>query len=249
MLSGKTAIVTGAARGIGKAIARRYLEEGASVAVCDIREDSLQAAEAELSRYGNVLSRAADVSSPDSIARFLDAMSERFGDIDILANNAGISPVSPFLDLSVEAWDRTMQVNLRGAFLVAQETARRMANGGKGGVIVNMASTNGLFGEELLAAYNASKGGVVLLTKTMALELAPRQIRVNAVCPGLIRTELAVEGGFEPSFIEQYLQKIPLGRYGTPEEVADLFVFLSSDRSSFITGQTFVIDGGQTAGQ
>jgi len=170
-----------------------------------------------------------------------------FGELNILANNAGIALFASFLNHTEEMWDRTMAVNLKSMFLLGQRVARVMIAQGKGGAIVNMASTNALMGERDLVAYNASKGGIVLLTKTMAIELASYNIRVNCVAPGLIRTDLAAEGGINDAFMQAYLQKIPMRRQGTPGEVASLFAYLSSDEASFITGDTVVIDGGQIA--
>ena len=246
-LEGKSAIVTGAGRGIGKAIARKYAQEGARVLLCDIVPERTQAAAQELRQYGDVHAFSGDVST----AAFCDALVQQavtlFGELHVLVNNAGIALFGSFLDHSEEMWDRTMAVNLKSMFLLSQRAARVMIQQGKGGAIVNMASTNGLMGERDLVAYNASKGGVVLLTKTMAIELAAYNIRVNCVAPGLIRTELASEGGVDETFLQAYLQKIPLRRQGMPEEVAGLFAYLASDEASFITGDAVVIDGGQLA--
>lgn len=248
MINGKVAIVTGGSRGIGKAIAGKFLDNGASVAICGMEEEEVEQTVVELGKKGSVYGQLADVSDEASVAAFVENVLQRFGSIDVLANNAGIAPQSDFLNLPVELWDKTMNVNLKGAFLVAQTVSRTMVAQG-GGVIVNMSSTNGLFGEKGLAAYNASKAGMILLTKTMALELAPYGIRVNAVCPGFIGTELALNSGFDEAYLNECIAKVPLQRWGQPEEVADLFLFLSSSMSSYITGQYFIIDGGQTTAQ
>jgi 3-oxoacyl-[acyl-carrier protein] reductase len=245
-LEGKTAIITGAGRGIGQAIAKKFLLEGARVLICDIVPDRLEQTTLELAMFGEVHSLVGDVSRSDFCDAVVQKALEVLGGISILVNNAGIAVFAPFLELSEEAWDQTLNVNLKSMFLLSQRVAREMVTRG-GGAIVNMASTNGLLGERDLVAYNASKGGVILLTKTLAIELAEHQIRVNCVAPGLIRTTLALEGGSNETFLEDYLNKIPMRRHGTPDEVANVFVFLASDEASFITGETVVIDGGQLA--
>ena len=168
----------------------------------------------------------------------------------MLANNAGTSRRAPFLEITAAEWDRIIAVNLRGMFLVAQAVTAQMARRGTGGVVINMSSTNGIAGEEDYAHYNASKGGVLLLTKTMAVELGPLGIRVNALCPGYISTPLnaAISAGLDPGFEEAYARdRIPLRRTGRPEEVAAAYAFLASDDASFVHGAGLVIDGGQLA--
>jgi 3-oxoacyl-[acyl-carrier protein] reductase len=166
--------------------------------------------------------------------------------IDVAVANAGIGIPDPFLDIELPDWHRVLDVNLTGVFLVCQAAARRMVRQGHG-TLVTMSSTNGLMGERDLAAYNASKAGVLLLTKTMAIELASHGIRANALCPGFIDTGLAERSGLDPGFIRDYVHKIPLGRLGRAEEVAQAALFLASDAASFITGIGLVIDGGQLA--
>ena len=244
-LEGKSAIVTGAGRGIGKAIAKRFLEEGARVMICDLEPERLQAAGEELAAIGTVQSEVVNVTSREEVERLVDRAKEEFGRIDVLANNAGISRFEPFLEITDENWNDTLAINLTGVFLCSQVVANEMKNQGSG-AIVNMGSTNGILGEEGLAHYNASKAGVILLTKTMAIELAPRNVRVNSVCPGFILTELQLESGMSQETIQDYTSMIPLNRYGRVEEVANAFAFLASDEASFITGTELVVDGGQT---
>jgi NAD(P)-dependent dehydrogenase (short-subunit alcohol dehydrogenase family) len=245
--TGKRVLVTGGASGIGEATADRFLREGAHVIVLDRSREHLDAAEARLqpSRAdgaGLVLEQG-DVASGEDVDRVVAAAVERFGGIDVLVSNAGIAYAEPFLDISRERWDETQRVNLTGMFVVTQRVAREMVRAG-GGTILLTSSTNGLVGEDRYAHYNASKGGVTLLTKSLAIELGPHGIRVNAVCPGYIVTPLAASID-DPAFMEAYRLRLPLRRLGKPEDVAGAFAFLASDDAAFITGETLVIDGGQ----
>lgn len=246
--SGKHALITGGARGIGFEIARRFALEGATVSILDFDEDTLPRAERELKNAGTrVFAYRVDISDRKMVQEIIDRADEA-QPIDILINNAGVAMETPFLRIEEEEWRRIIDINLTGMFFVAQSVCLRMSARRKG-VVVNMASKNGLDGEFGYAHYNSSKGGVVMLTKSMALELAHLGIRVNAVCPGYIQTPMSKEidsPEFTAAFVDRY---IPLGRPGNVEEIASVFLFLASDESSFITGQTIVADGGQLAGQ
>lgn len=245
--AGKSVLVTGGASGIGEATAHRFLSEGASVVVLDRSRENLAAAEARLEPArgdgAELVLIAGDVSSDTDVDRAVEEAVGRFGGIDILVSNAGIAHQEPFLEIPRERWDETLRINLTGMFVVTQRVAREMVRAG-GGTILLTSSTNGLVGEDRYAHYNASKGGVTLLTKSLAIELGPHGIRVNAVCPGYIVTPLA-ESIDDPEFMEAYRQRLPLRRLGKPEDVAGTFAFLASEDAAFITGETIVIDGGQ----
>ena len=245
-LQDKVAIITGGGNGMGRATALRFAREGALVAVADIESENAEKVAAEIhAAGGRAFAQALDVRARASIDALIARTVEEFGRVDILCSIAGVVLNDPFLEMSQEHWTRVLDVNLTGVFLCGQAAARQMVKQGTGGKIVNMASTNGLVGEADLAHYNASKFGVVGLTMTMAIELAPHNITVNAVCPGMIRTRMTEPYMSMPGFYDDYMQKIPMKRIGEPEEVAGCFVFLASDDASFITGTTLVVDGGQ----
>ena len=249
-LKGKGVLVCGGSSGIGLAAAQRFLEEGSRVFVAGLEPAEVDAAVAGLRQHGEASGLACDVSQEAEVARLAAAADAALGGVDVLANNAGTSRRAPFLEITAADWDRIIAVNLRGMFLVGQAVTARMARRGAGGVVINMSSTNGIAGEEDYAHYNASKGGVLLLTKTMAVELGPLGIRVNALCPGYISTPLntAIAAGLGAGFEEAYARdRIPLRRTGRPEEVAAAYAFLASDDASFINGAGLVIDGGQLA--
>jgi 3-oxoacyl-[acyl-carrier protein] reductase len=247
-LEGKHIFVTGGARGIGRAIADAFGRERAAVSLADCHTDNLDRAVRELRGAGVVAhGHLLDVTHPDAVSAAVDE-AERRAPIDVLVNNAGIAMETSFLDISLVEWRRVLDVNLTGMFLVAQTVARHMV-ARRRGAILNMASKNAIDGEAGYAHYNASKGGVVMLTKTMALELAQFGIRVNAVAPGYLQTPMS-EAIDSPEFVQDFIERyIPLGRAGTVDDVAPLFLFLAGDEASFITGQVFVLDGGQLAGQ
>ena len=242
----QTAIVTGGANGIGLATARRLASEGAAVAVADMDFDGAeQAVQTIRAAGGTALAVQFDVISRAQVETMLASVLTAYGQVDVLCNIAGIAFGEPFLEITDEKWHKTLDVNLSGVFLCSQVVARHMAERQIAGRIVNMASTNGLVGEARLAHYNASKFGVVGLTMTMAIDLAPYKIRVNSVCPGLIKTRLTQSSVNNPEWAADYLQKIPLNRFGEPEEVAAAVAYLASTDSGFITGHQLVIDGGQ----
>ncbi len=242
----QVALITGGGNGMGRATALRFAQEGARVVVADIEsENAAQVAEAIRAGGGDALAVHADVSRRESVAAMVAQTVQAFGRVDILCAIAGIAGAVPFLELTDAQWNRMLAVNLTGVFLCGQLVAQQMIKQGTGGKIVNMSSTNGLVGEAEFAHYNAAKFGVVGLTLTMAIELAPHNIRVNAVCPGLIRTRLTDAFVADQAFADEYRKKIPMGRFALPDEVAGAFLFLASDDASFITGTTLVVDGGQ----
>ncbi len=244
-MSEKVVFITGAARGLGAAIAERFLQDGYRVLAFDINEDNLRQTFVRWSAEGRVMTYTGDVCSRDNIQEAVDKTLTQWGCINVLANVAGIAMEEKFLDINPEDWQQIIDVNLTGIFNVAQIIARQMAKQSSGGVIINMSSKNGINSEVKYAHYNASKAGVILLTKTMAVELAGYNIRVNAVAPGYIVTPLSLEMD-QPEFVNYYCNKlIPLGRVGYPKEVAGVFSFLASDDASFITGHTLIVDGGQ----
>lgn len=242
-LTDKRVVITGGAGGIGTATAKRFLAEGARVLIMDIDEDACHRIEEQFPALEKSI--ICDVSSPESVKQAFEQLQERLHGLDILINNAGISIRHKFVDITPEEWRRVIDINLNGVFFVAQQAALMML-AGDGGVIINMGSTNGLAGYHYYGDYNASKSGVIELSRSMALELGPT-IRVNAVCPGFIMTPMQEEE-YTPEMRQVFYEKLPLKRLGSPDDVASLFAFLASDEASWITGQHFVIDGGELAG-
>jgi NAD(P)-dependent dehydrogenase (short-subunit alcohol dehydrogenase family) len=247
-LHDRVAVITGAAQGIGEACARRLARDGAKVALWDVNLAKVQALAAELKAQGaGTLAQRCDVSRKADVDAALAATQQALGPVNALVNNAGIFKAADFLDITEADWDAVIGVNLKGSFLVAQAVARVMKTHG-GGAIVNMSSVNGTMAIPSIASYNASKGGIDQLTRVMALALADHGIRVNAVGPGTIATELAraaVLGSEEAK--ARILSRTPLRRLGEPAEVADAVAFLLSDAASYITGEIVYVDGGRRA--
>ena len=242
-LRGKKVVVTGGASGIGQATAGRFLEEGCAVCVIDRSPEARSRVERELPDLTGVI--AGDVSSLEQVRSAFAEAIDRMGSVDVLINNAGISIRHDFLDITPEEWDEVLNVNLRGIFYMAQTAARHMVDRGSG-VILNTASTAASTGYPHYADYSASKGGVMALTRAMALELAPA-VRVNAISPGYVLTPMQ-RAEYTDEMLDAVNRKIPLGRHAKPEEIAALFAFLASDDGAFATGQVYVMDGAETTG-
>jgi NAD(P)-dependent dehydrogenase (short-subunit alcohol dehydrogenase family) len=238
-LSEKVAVVTGAARGIGRAIAERFLAQGYRVALLDVDAATLARTEQEL---GDVLALECDVAVPEQVRASVDRVSARFGRIDALVNNAGIAVFKPLLETSFEEWSRVLDVNLSGPFLCTQACAPVMLRNG-GGAVVNISSISGLRASTLRVAYGTSKAALDHLTRQQAAELGNLGIRVNAVAPGPVDTAMAKQV-HTPDIRAGYHDAIPLNRYGTEEEIAEAVLFLCSDAASYINGQTLAVDGG-----
>ena len=236
---------------MGKADALVLAKNGAKVVVADISQEECQLVVDEIEKNGGeALAVKCDVTNKKEIEEMVKKTVEKFGKVDILVNNAGICQFKPFLELTEEEWDKTLNINLKGYFLCAQAAAKEMVKQ-KSGAIVNIASVAmGQMGLGMagLAHYTASKGGIAALTKTLALELASSNIRVNAIAPGAIDTPMAAASKVDPKMLEATLAMIPLHRMGKPEEIANTVLFLTSDASSYITGSIVVVDGGWLAG-
>ena len=242
-LTGRSALVTGGGRGIGKGIALELARAGCRVAVnYYVEPERAEQTAAELLALGvEAFAVAGDVGIRQDVQRMMDDVVARFGRLDVLVNNAGVQTWTPFLEVSEEEWDLVIRTNLKGCFLCTQAAARHMKNGG-GGAIVNIGSGSNKVPFPRLVAYTASKGGIEMLTKVAAVELASHRIRVNCVAPGAVeieRTRLEL-----PDYAGTWGRATPLGRVGTPEDIARAVVFLASDDASFVTGQTLWVDGG-----
>ncbi|WP_458189049.1 SDR family oxidoreductase [Haladaptatus sp. NG-WS-4] len=251
LLDGKTAVVTGAASGIGRAIAHQFAEHGANVVVADVREEPREGGDPTHTLVESKTDAAAvfvecDVSDPEDVTRAVDTAVDTFGSVDVMVNNAGIvGPEGPITEIDPEEYQRLLDINLNGAFFGSQAAAIRMRENG-GGSIVNVSSVAGIEGYGNLSPYCTSKGGVRLLTYSLASELGPDGIRVNVIHPGVIETAMTTDDvpmvGTESG--EQMKETIPLRRFGTPEDVAKTALFLASDLSSYVTGESIIVDGG-----
>ena len=251
-LSSKSAVVTGGAMGIGFGIARRLAEAGAMITIADINAEAAEVSSNKLNDFGWVAqSVSGDVGSAKDVNRMVDVAVKTYGGLDIWVNDAGIYPFSPILQLREELWDRVLGVNLKGTFLCSQAAGRQMVAQGRGGVIINIASVDAVHPSFVgLGHYDASKGGMVMFTKSLALELAPYAIRVMAIAPGGINTE-GVRGVSEPTngaetngAAAAMLRRVPLGRMGEPDDIARVALFLASDAAAYMTGSVVFVDGG-----
>jgi NAD(P)-dependent dehydrogenase (short-subunit alcohol dehydrogenase family) len=244
-LKDKVAIVTGAARGIGRATAERLIEEGAKILICDVDEAQLTRTAAELGGEDRVIAQLVDVVNKRHLEQLVEKAVEHFGSLDIMVNNAGIAPVVDFLDVTEEMLSRVLDVNLKGAFYGTQAAGRQMIKQGDGGVIINMSSINSGLANPNVAPYAISKGGMNQVTSTAAVAFAPHGIRVVGVGPGTIMTDMVAGAFMNSAGNHAILSRTPLGRYGQASEIAAVVAFLASDDASYITGETVYVDGGR----
>ncbi len=244
--SGKVVVITGAARGIGRACAERFLADGAKVVISDVDGGALARTSSELGRPDHLRTVEADVSRRGDVDRLVAAAVKEFGRLDVMVNNAGVARNRDFLDITEAEFDDVMGINLKGAFFGVQAAARQMIAQGGGGVVVNMSSVNALLAIPSLATYAMSKGAMKQLTSVAAVALAPHRIRVVAVGPGTILTEMVANAIFSSDDARRsVLSRTPAGRCGEPSEIASVVAFLASDDASYITGQTIYPDGGR----
>ena len=242
-LANKVAVVTGGARGIGRGIAERFIAEGCRVMIGDVLEEQLAETVSELGE--NAAGIVADVSQKADCQRLVDESVARFGRLDVCVNNAAISRTASILDLSEEDFDAVMGINIKGAFLASQAAARQMVEQGDGGAIVNLSSINAIVAIPGQTAYTISKGAIHQLTRSSAIQLAQHGIRVNAIGPGTIDTEMAAGLLADAKTKEKIMSRIPLGRLGGTDEIAAIALFLASNESSYVTGETIYADGGR----
>ena len=242
VLKNKVAIITGGARGIGKAIALKFAEEGSDIAICDVNADTLNAAREEIEAKGrSVLTDKVDVTKLEDVQKFIQKVLDKFSKIDILINNAGITRDGLLVRMNDADWDAVISVNLKGTFNCTKAVAKPMMKS-RSGRIVNIASIIGIVGNGGQANYAASKGGVIAFTKSIAKELASRNINVNAVAPGFIETDMTAK--LSEDVRNQIMKQVPLAKWGSPSDVANVALFLVSDAANYITGQVVQVDGG-----
>lgn len=246
-LSERVALVTGASKGIGRATAKAFALAGAHVVVVARSEELLESLKREINETGrDCFVYLCDVSKEEEVKKTLNEAWEKTGGIDFLINNAGITSISTAEDFSTEEWKRVMDVNLNSVFYFSREWGKRAISRGKGGCVVNISSVLGIVATKFVVPYEASKGGIISLTRGLACEWAHYKIRVNCIAPGWVETEMSKGIRENPETYQKYLKNIPLRRWGKPEDIAWVAVFLCSPASSYITGQTIVVDGGLT---
>ena len=247
-LAGKKALVTGATKGMGRHAAVALAHAGAEVFLSGRNEGELAECAEEVRALGQrAETQTAELADVDAVRRLGEAAIETMGGIDVLVNNAGVALLEPVLDVTVEKWDAQLDVNLKAPFFLAQTVARAMVESGRGGKIINIASTAGLIGVPEHAAYCASKGGLLTLTKTLAFELGPHNIQVNAICPAIVMTPMGRQVWDHPGVREPALEKMPVGRFGKEVDVSAAVIYLASSASDWMTGSQLVVDGGLTA--
>jgi len=252
-LSGKTALVTGTARGIGRSIAETLAREGARVVACDIVDGGAAAVAAGIRQEGGeAIGVVADVTSMDAVERMVAQTVEAFGSLDVIVNNAAIASRKMILDVPLEEWDRVLRTNLYGYFHVARVGAKQMIDQGRGGRIINISSLHGHVAKASMGSYCVAKAGVDMLTKQLAVELAPHNVTVNAVAPGTISTDVNIPlyKGTAPHEVRQrdaLLKRMPAARIGEPSDIASMVTFLASSATSYVTGAVVYVDGGYTA--
>lgn len=244
-LEGKTALITGGSRGIGRAISLGMAREGADIALnyVSCKRAADEVVEKIIKLGQRAIAIQADISRVDEVNKMVERVFDEFGRIDILVNNAGICILGSFLETHEEDWDKVIDTNLKGVFFCTQAVAKKMIEQ-QNGKIINMSSINGIVAEPEQCSYNASKGGVNMITKSLAIELAPYNISVNGLGPGFILTDASEEDIADPKVRDEYLRNIPLSRFGLPEDVVGAAIFLASEDSNYFTGQTLYMDGG-----